>query len=71
MLGGIAGVLVMVAIWLYLPEDTLRGLGHGARALDGGAVGLLLAYFLKPYPDRGQSPRSVPEHAEPSRPSAH
>ena len=69
-LGGAVGVLVMVTIWLYLPENTVQKIGYVARALDGAAVGLLLAHLLKPYPDRGQSPHAVPECAGRRRPSA-
>jgi hypothetical protein len=46
MLGAAAGVSVMVALWLCLPEGITEGLGHIARALVGAAAGLMLAYGL-------------------------
>jgi hypothetical protein len=40
------GVLTMLALWMWLPEGITQVLGHIARALDGGACGLIFAYGL-------------------------
>jgi len=70
-LGNAVGIVVMVMVWLFLPEDLVTIVGHIARAFVGGIVGLVMAFATKPYPDRGQSLHSDPERAEPSRPAAH
>jgi hypothetical protein len=62
----------MLALWLYLPEGITEGLGHIARAVTGGAAGLLLALALalgsESYtPPQGDDKRGEPE-APPDRP---
>jgi hypothetical protein len=67
--GGHIGILTMVALWLYLPEDNVRVLGHLARAIIGAVDGLALALSTIPYPDRGKSSRSAPERVGLDRPA--
>jgi hypothetical protein len=69
-IGGAVGISAMVSVWLYLPEEAVRVLGHVARLLTGCFLGLLFADITRPYRDRGQLLRSAPEYVGQGRPSA-
>lgn len=43
LIGGNLGIWIMVAVWLRLPEDTIRLLGHVASTLIGVYDGLAFA----------------------------
>jgi len=70
-LGGAAGVLVMVAFWLCLPEKVVIIFGHIARALLGGALGLTLGLATmssKPYTPQDGKDRMEKPGAAADRP---
>jgi hypothetical protein len=71
-LGNAVGLSGMVPLWLCLPESTVKVLGHIARGLVGGAVGLLVACFLamesQGYTPKLEDSRMGEPSAAPDRP---